>query len=77
MLTDGARGSVARGVLAPTASDLAWTGRVDVRVAVEWSDGHSRSAAVSLEAFDLLDTDLQGDGRLDGRSVRLGASMTF
>jgi len=62
---------------APTASDLAWTSRVDVRVGLEWGDGRSRSASISVEAFDLFDTRTQGAAPPDGRSVRLGASFTF
>jgi hypothetical protein len=62
---------------APTASDLAWTSRVDVRAGLEWGDGRGCSAAVSVEGFDLFATRAQGPVSLDGRSVRLGASFQF
>lgn len=62
---------------APTASDLAWTSRVDVRAGLEWGDGRGRSAAISVEGFDLFDTRTRGALSLDGRSVRLGASFQF
>ncbi|HET6983646.1 MAG TPA: TonB-dependent receptor [Myxococcaceae bacterium] len=62
---------------APTSSDLTWTSRVDARVGLEWSDGKGRSADISIEGFDLFDTRTHGAAALDGRSVRLGASLQF
>jgi hypothetical protein len=61
----------------PGASDLAWTGRVDVRVGLGWTDGRQGSATLSVEGFDLLDTAGPGPSGISGRSVRVGVAVTF